>query len=95
VSHRGARYRIGVPGDLVDVGDWDCDGSATPTVVRPADGSVWRFGTWARAGAPVVAEPAGAVPSPASAAVTTGPDGCDQLTVTTTDGRAVVVTALR
>ena len=91
VSHEGARYRIGEPGDLVVVGDWDCDGSPTPTVVRPTDGSVWTFASWAPAGARVGAEPVGVAPSPASAAVTTGPDGCDELTVTTTDGRAVAV----
>jgi tRNA A-37 threonylcarbamoyl transferase component Bud32 len=91
VSHDGARYRIGDPGDLVVVGDWDCDGSPTPTVVRPADGSVWTFPTWAPTGAPVGAEPVGVAPSPASAAVTAGPDGCDELTVTTTDGRTVAI----
>jgi hypothetical protein len=85
------RYRVGSPGDLLAVGDWDCDGTATPAVVRPADGSVWSFADWAPAGSPVTAEPVGWAASPATVAVAAGPDGCDRLAVTTTAGRTVLI----
>lgn len=43
VAHR---YRIGEPGDVVLLGDWDCDGIDTPGLYRPATGRVLEFGTW-------------------------------------------------
>jgi hypothetical protein len=47
------RYGVGERGDLVAVGDWDCDGSATPGVVRPGTGEIFLFDAWAEPGAPV------------------------------------------
>jgi hypothetical protein len=41
------RYQLGQPGDHVAVGDWDCDGTATPALVRPATGEVFVFTAWA------------------------------------------------
>jgi hypothetical protein len=47
------RYGVGERGDLVAVGDWDCDGTATPGVLRPGTGEIFLFDAWAEPGAPV------------------------------------------
>ena len=50
VEHQGRSYAIGVRGDLVALGDWDCDGVSTPAIVRPSTGSVALFNDWPAAG---------------------------------------------
>lgn len=42
----GRRYAIGTEGDLVVIGDWDCDGVATPAIARPGTGQVAMFDRW-------------------------------------------------
>lgn len=42
----GRRYAIGAEGDLVVIGDWDCDGVATPAIARPDTGQVAMFDRW-------------------------------------------------
>ncbi len=42
----GHRYRVGQDGDEVLVDDWDCDGSPTPALLRPATGEVFVFPRW-------------------------------------------------
>lgn len=91
VVHEGVRYQVGSAGDLVVVGDWDCDGVATASLVRPGDGSVWTFATWAAAGEVVTADALGHAPAPVAAAVVPGADGCDAIAVTTAAGEEVVV----
>ncbi len=39
-------WRVGTSEDDVVVGDWDCDGLATPAVLRPGTGEVFVFGSW-------------------------------------------------
>jgi hypothetical protein len=46
IDHGGRRYRIGQEGDVVVVGDWDCDGTPTPAVLRPATGDIAVFDRW-------------------------------------------------
>ena len=46
----GVRYEVGVAGDDVAVGDWDCDGRATPALLRSATGEVFVFPAWAEPG---------------------------------------------
>lgn len=91
VEHDGIRYQVGAPGDIVVLGDWDCDGAPTPSVVRPADGSVWAFRGWAPSGEVVVAEALGYALAPVAAAAIPERGGCDVLAITTADGREVVV----
>lgn len=56
------RYRLGEPGDRVVLGDWDCDGDATPLVVRSDPPAAYRFDAWPEADRPVTPV---AVPPPA------------------------------
>ena len=46
LEHGGRRYVVGAPGDFVQTGDWDCDGQATPAIVRPSTGHVVLFDAW-------------------------------------------------
>ncbi len=46
----GQTYTVGGPGDRVAVGDWDCNGTMTPGLVRPSTGEVFLFRTWSGAG---------------------------------------------
>ena len=91
LEHEGSSYAIGAPGEIVLVGDWDCDGTPTPSVVRPADGSVWTFRAWSAGGEVVTAEPLGRTPSAVTAMSRRERGGCDVIAVTTADGREVVV----
>jgi hypothetical protein len=84
------RYRIGQPGDEVVLGDWDCDGTATPALLRPTTGEVFVFPRWATTGTLSVA-PSARVPG-AEALVGRWPRGrCPQLAVRTTTGSHVAV----
>lgn len=48
VVRRGdERWVVGAPGDVVVVGDWDCDLEPTPAVLRPASGGFYVFDGWA------------------------------------------------
>ncbi len=40
------RWLIGQTDDLVAVGDWNCDGIATPAVLRPTSGEAFFFAVW-------------------------------------------------
>jgi hypothetical protein len=40
------RYAIGRAGDTLLLGDWDCDGRATPALYRPSSGAVVYFDGW-------------------------------------------------
>ena len=55
VRVNGVSYRVGRPGDVVAVGDWDCDGRSTPAVLRPSTGEVLAFDQWAVRGTPATA----------------------------------------
>ena len=48
----GRTYRVGVPGDRVAIGDWDCDGRATVRLLRPSTGELLEFGPADPSGAP-------------------------------------------
>jgi hypothetical protein len=64
----GLRFSVGDPGDVVLVGDWDCDGVATVGVWRPGTGEAFVFDGWAAAGGgaltPVSRRPGGGPPRP-------------------------------
>jgi hypothetical protein len=85
----GTRYRVGRPGDAVELGDWDCDGRDTVALLQRSAGEVWRFATW-DPDASITADPAGHF------AGATGLDRrrertCDVLLVRHHDGRVTEV----
>lgn len=55
------RWEVGRDGDVVTVGDWDCDRLPTPAVLRPSDGRVAVFDRWAPAEAEEQARPVGTI----------------------------------
>jgi hypothetical protein len=82
------RWAVGAPGDLVAVGDWDCDGTATPAVVRPSAGRLFVFDEWALPDAPTTATPGPSVPTGVTAV---SADGCGRVTLRSADGQTHVV----
>jgi eukaryotic-like serine/threonine-protein kinase len=81
ISAGTARWTVGEPGDLVAVGDWECDGQAAPALLRPATGDVFVFPRWASELDPLTVEArerlAGAVGIRAEPVA----GGCDELVV--------------
>ena len=53
--HDGVRYELGRRGDVALLGDWDCDGKATPAAWRPSTREVFYFAGWANPGEPLPA----------------------------------------
>jgi len=91
VSAGDARWTLGEPGDLVAIGDWDCDGVASPALLRPATGDVFVFPIWAPEGAPATVAAVRSVAGAAALRAEPAPDGCDALVVDVTGGEPVVV----
>jgi len=81
------RYSLGDPDDLVTLGDWDCDGVATPALVNGSTGDVFLFAAWASDGGSEVAEFVATVDL-ADTLVTTADGDCDVLTISTTSGES-------
>lgn len=79
------RFEVGQPGDLVVLGDWDCDGGATPAVLRPGTGEVFVFTEWATTSV-VEAPPSGRVRDATDLLVEADADGCAVLMVQRADG---------
>jgi hypothetical protein len=88
VRARGQRWQVGIEGDLVAVGDWDCDGSPTPAVLRPSAGRLHVFDGWAEGDGELVASPGPTAPLDA---VSVEPSGCGQAVVRTAAGGTVVL----
>ncbi|MGQ0522002.1 MAG: serine/threonine-protein kinase [Actinomycetota bacterium] len=81
VEAAGIRYHLGRPGDVLLLGDWDCDRRDTPALYRPATGQVFIFPAWAGQGPALAGTDAGRHPTAGEATVVRGPDGCDQVAV--------------
>ena len=85
LEHGGHRYVVGAPGDFVQTGDWDCDGEATPAIVRPSTGHVVLFDAWPAPDQSISMPVRWQVEAPTGAeAVSHG--SCDLLRVYTTAG---------
>jgi hypothetical protein len=77
------RFRLGNPGDVLLLGDWDCRGSDAPALYRPGTGEVFLFPRWAGRGETLAAEATvhtGVVHGRARVVGVPG-DGCDQVVV--------------
>lgn len=78
------RYQLGEPGDLLVVGDWNCDGRQSPGLYRPATGEAFTFDGFAGEGGELESGPAQATGTPdGEPFVATGEDGCDRIEVRT------------
>lgn len=83
----GTRYEMGLPGDVLLLGDWNCDGTPTPALYRPSTGRVYRFDAWATAGREVAATDGGQLPRHAVPTVAAGAGGCDRVAAAGAPGR--------
>lgn len=52
VGDETVAYGLGTAGDQVVIGDWDCNGTATPLVYRGRTGAVYEFARWPADGRP-------------------------------------------
>lgn len=86
IVEAGTTYAIGEPGDVVEVADWDCDGEATPGVVRPVTGEVFLFDRWATPGEPVTSAPSLTIQG-ATSLLPPEPDELCRPTLVVDDGR--------
>ncbi len=82
----GIRYSIGDRDDLITVGDWNCDGVATPALVTVPEGQVFLFPVWEGDAGSVTAPQLRVWPDPRSLQVRSGPT-CDSLVVLAASGR--------
>lgn len=84
------RWRVGREGDRVALADWDCDGTATPALLRTRTGELFVFPGWARRGEPLEVTPITTVTG--AALVSAGPGTpCPTLVVTRADGSTQAV----
>jgi len=78
---------LGQEGDAVALGDWDCDGTATPALLRPETGEVFVFPRWS------LDEPL-EVPStavvPDATQIRAGEGDCPPLLVSGSDGERTI-----
>ena len=86
-----ARWSLGRPGDVVAVGDWDCDGTASPALLRPATGDVFVFAGWAGPDDPMTVPARDRIPGAVSLRARPEPQGCDALVVEQGAGAAAPV----
>ena len=80
------RFEAGVPGDRVALGDWNCDGIATPAVLRPATGALFVFEEWASEGSDVSIAPTRTIVDAVDVQDRERADGCSTLVVIRGDG---------
>lgn len=83
-------YEVGEPGDRLVLGDWDCDGSATPALLRPTTGEVFVFPTWATHD-DLVVPATGRVDDAVALSVEAGADGCAIAVARRADGSTVAI----
>lgn len=76
------RWTVGAAGDVVVIGDWDCDREPTPAVLRPGSGAFYVFDGWAAPGQPAAARKVADVPLAIAATAV----GCGTAMVRTADG---------
>lgn len=93
VERGGQRFSVGETGDVLALGDWDCDGVATPAVLRPSTGSVFRFDRWASADAELTMGPATTIAGAVSLRAVFAEDGCAHLIAVLADGTGLEVTS--
>jgi hypothetical protein len=86
-----ARWQLGEPGDVVTLGDWDCDGNASAALLRPGTGDVFLFSAWAEMGEPVTVSSSQRVDGGVGIRAEPRARGCDRLLVDLGAGGAATV----
>ena len=86
----GRHYRVGQVGDEVLIDDWDCDGDATPALLRPGTGEVFVFPRWIEVGTLAV-EPEAQIAGAHALLSETAEGACPTLAVRTVAGEVVPV----
>lgn len=81
------RWAVGSAGDVIVLGDWNCDHTMTPAVLRPSTGGLFVFDQWAGSTEAQRARPVRVV----AGAVGLEPRGCGHAAVHLSDGSVVVV----
>lgn len=90
------QWRIGAAGDVVAVGQWSCQASATAVLLQPGPGDLWAFDGWASASAALTSRHLGSVSGARSLAVEDRDgDGCADLVVHRADGPPVTMPVKR
>ena len=78
------RYAIGHAGDVLALGDWDCDGRDTPGLYRPSTGAIVYYDAWGEPSRPAAPSAYGMGPAGGTATVRRASNktaGCDELLV--------------
>ena len=75
------RWEVAGADDSIAIGDWDCDGEATPAVYRRTTGDVFVFPAWAASSAPLEVEAAASVPGADRLTASPVDEPCPHLTV--------------
>lgn len=93
VTTEDGRFRVGRPGDIVVVADWDCDGRPTPAALRVSTGEVFVFPAWAD-DQELAVRALRTIPGAADLVAEDLDDGCSALQVRLADGGLVAVTGV-
>jgi hypothetical protein len=88
ISLGNREWLAGAPGDLVTIGDWNCDGLATPALLRSSTGEIFVFESWSAPGERIAIHAQQRVPSAKSLEP---PTGCGAPVVRTLDDHAVTI----
>lgn len=86
--HDGRHYTIGRVGDVVVTGDWDCDGTSTPALLRPETGEIAVFADWPGANATIA--PAAIFVIEGALALSVTDAACPILRATTATGSRLI-----
>ena len=89
LDRAGRRYSVGRDGDQVVVGDWNCDGVATPTVLRPDTGEIAMFDTWPEPDRTITTGAGWVIEDAREISVDPGA-GCDQVRVHSATGSRIL-----
>ena len=95
ISAGPVRWTLGQPGDVIAVGDWECDGRAAPALLRPATGDVFVFPDWAVEDEPVTVEARDRLPGAVAIRGEPADGGCDDLVVDLGSGATATVEVRR
>jgi hypothetical protein len=95
VSAGSVRWTLGEPGDLIAVGDWECDGRAAPALLRPATGDVFVFPGWAGESEPLTVAARDRLRGAVAIRGEPAEDGCDDLVIDLGSGASATVEVRR